>query len=290
MESIQQEIKKLRLTAKRLIHTPSEGSFRTFFHGRGIEFATLREYVPGDDIRQIEWNTTARRGTPYIKTFIEERDLTVMLAIDLSSSMEIKRSVLHRLVALLTTLADYHEDRIGCLGFTDRIDFFYPPAKGHLQPEKILHQLLVTRLPNRKTSIKQALIFLRRVMKKHSILFLISDFLDRNFEQHLLSLSRKHELVGVHLYAPIESSLPHPAVFDCYDPESGRRILIDGYDSKIRTEYLGFFRQQSQLISKSFGQSHADLLSLAAAAQAEIQLLQFLRHRQNARGPLQVKA
>jgi len=259
------------------------------FHGRGIEFSALREYVPGDDIRMIDWNTTARRGSPYIKTFVEERDLSVILAIDLSSSMRMKESTLHRIAALLTTLAAYHEDRIGCLGFAEKIEFFFPPSKHATQPEKILHRLLSVERSTKKTAIGPALAFLHRVVKKHALLFVISDFLDRNYDQQLLALSRKHEMVGIHLFAGIEKELPSPAIYDCYDPESGKRILLDGYDSHTRTHVREFFHKQSQSISRSFGRTRADLLTLVSSATADAQLLQFLHRRQSARIPLQVR-
>jgi uncharacterized protein (DUF58 family) len=289
MDDIQTQIRKLRLTARRLIHTSAEGSFRTMFHGRGIEFAALREYVPGDDIRQIEWNTTARRGAPYIKTFVEERDLSVILAIDLSSSMRVKESTLHRFTALLTTLAAYHEDRIGCLGFADKIEFYLPPSKHTTQPEKILHRLLSVDRSTKKTAIGPALAFLHRVAKKHALLFVISDFLDRNYEQQLLSISRKHEMVGIHLFAGIEKELPRPAIYDCFDPESGKRIMLDGYDASTRVHVREFFHRQSQSISRCFGRTRADLLTIAASPVADAQLLQFLHRRQSARVPLQVR-
>jgi uncharacterized protein (DUF58 family) len=284
----QQMIRKLRLTARRLIHTFGEGSFRTMFHGRGIEFATLREYVPGDDIRQIEWNTTARRGVPFVKTFVEERDLSVMLVVDLSSSMEIKWESVLQLCALITSLADYHDDRIGCMGFTDVVEFYLPPAKSPVQPERILHLLVTRRQEIRKTSLSQALGFLRRVLKKHAILFIVSDFLDRQFERHMLALSRKHEIIGICVYDPIEKTLPQDAVLDCFDPESGKRLLLDAYDASTRSAYLARARQQEQMVQRTFGKARADLLTISASPKADLQLIDFLRRRQTARGPLHV--
>jgi uncharacterized protein (DUF58 family) len=289
-EVSREQIKKLRLTSRRLIHTFGEGTFRTLFHGRGIEFASLREYVPGDDIRQIEWNTTARRGAPYVKTFLEERDLSVMLAIDLSSSMEIKMSSVLGLASLITSLADIHEDRLGCLGFTDKVEFFVPPRKSPVQPEQILHLLLAKRQSIRRTSVGHALTFLRNVLKKHALLFLISDFLDRNFERSLLALRPRHELVGIHLYDPVEKDLPESAVLECFDPETGRRLLIDGYDPKTRAAYKIFARDQELLIQSAFGKARADLLMVPSSAKTEKQLIDFLMKRQNSRAPLQWKA
>jgi len=285
-DELEQRIRRLRLTARRLIHTFGEGSFRTLFHGRGIEFATLREYVPGDDIRRIEWNTTARRGTPFVKTFIEERDLSVMLVIDLSSSMEIKMEALSQIVAVLTTLANFLDDRIGCLGFSDKVEFYLPPVRNEMQPERLLHQLLQHKSRSRKTSIAAALGFLRRVLKKHTILFLISDFLDRNFEIPLLAISKKHEVVGLQLYDSSEVSLRPSVVIDGLDPETGHRFLMDGYDAKTRHAYREFFHQQKKLILKAFQRAGADLLALPCGTGVELQLIEFLRRRQSSRGPL----
>lgn len=287
---IQHRIRKLRLTARRLLHTFGEGSFRTTFHGRGIEFASLREYVPGDDIRQIEWKTTARRGSPYVKTFIEERDLSVFLAVDRSSSMEMKSEAVLELVSLITALADYHDDRIGCLGFTDQVEFYVPPRKSPTQAERILHLLLSPEKSSKKTSIQQALLFLQRVLRKHSILFFISDFLDRNFEQSLMSLARKHEIVGIYVYDPVEKHLPERTVMECYEPETKRRELLDGYDHRTRAAYQAFAKQQDQLVSRTFSRSRSDLLTLPATSHAGLRLIEFLRLRQNSKGLLQIEA
>jgi len=284
-----EQIKKLRLSSRRLIHTYGEGTFRTLFHGRGIEFATLREYVPGDDIRQIDWNTTARRGTPYVKTFLEERDLSVVLAIDLSSSMELKMDSAMSMASLITSLADIHDDRLGCLAFTEKVEFFLPPAKSPLQPDRVLHLLLSPRRTVRRTALGPALTFLRNVLKKHALVFLISDFLDRNFERSLLSLRPKHEVVGVHLFDPIEKELPRSAVLECFDPESGRRFLLDAYDAKTREAYTGFASEQETIIQKTFGKARADLLMLPSSSHAEMQLIDFLIRRQNSRVPIQLR-
>ena len=286
-DEAQSQIRKLRITARKMIHTFGEGTFRTLFHGRGIEFATLREYVPGDDIRQIEWNTTARRGTPYVKTFVEERDLSILLAVDLSASMQIKKDAVMRLTALITSLAEYQEDRIGAIGFTNEVEFYLAPSRNRAQPDRILHLLLQT--PNRlQTSLPEALIFLRRVLKKHTILFLISDFLDRNYDSQLMAVSKKHELVGLYVYDPEESRLQIPAVIDSIDPESGKQMLLDVYDPKTRRAYEDFFQQQKQGITKLFGGAKADLLTLPAIAGADLQLIRFLQRRQSSRSPLQL--
>jgi uncharacterized protein (DUF58 family) len=285
--ALQQQIRRLRLNARKIILTFGEGTFRTLFHGRGIEFATLREYVPGDDIRQIEWNTTARRGAPYVKTFVEERDLSIMLAVDLSASMALKKETTLRLAALITSLAEYQEDRIGALGFTDRVEFFLSPSKNLIQPNRILH-LLQQAASHPKTSLSEAMIFLRRVLKKHTILFLISDFLDRNFESPLFAAAKKHEFIGLYVHDLLESRLPIPAVIDGLDPESGKHMLLDAYDSKTRQQYQDFFLQQKQLVTKTFAAARADLLVLPANEKADLQLIRFLQRRQTSRNPLQL--
>jgi uncharacterized protein (DUF58 family) len=274
------------LTARRLIHAHGEGSFRTLFYGRGIEFATLREYVPGDDIRQIEWNTTARRGVPYVKTFVEERDLSILLVVDMSSSMEIKIQALLGITALLATLADVHEDRIGALGFTDRVEFFVPPRKSPAQPERILHLLLQQRAAGRKTSLTSALSFLHRVLKKKTILFVISDFLDREFEHRLLMLSQKHEIVGVYLYDPLERSLPDSVILQTRDPESGERRLVDAYDAEARRRHAFFFEQQKQVVQRAFARARADFCMLEATPKADMRMVEFLRRRQASSAPI----
>ncbi len=236
----------------------------------------------------IEWNTTARRGTPYVKTFIEERDLSVMLMVDLSGSMDIKRQSMYRIASVVTTLADYLDDRIGCLGFAEKVEFYLPPTRKQSQPERILHLLLQQPRGVRKTSLTTALGFLGRVLKKHSIVFIVSDFLDRNFQSSLLPLARKHELVGVYLYHPVESGLATAAVIDCTDPESGNRYLLDAADAKTRENYRNFFDEQKKRVARTFARAGADLLMVPAGRSASLQLIEFLRRRQSARAALQL--
>jgi uncharacterized protein (DUF58 family) len=283
-----EQIRKLRLTARRLIHTFGEGSFRTLFYGRGIEFATLREYVPGDDIRQIEWNTTARRGTPFVKTFVEERDLSILLAVDVSSSMDVKREAMLQLASLITMLAATHDDRIGAMGFTNEVEFYVPPQKNPTQPDRILHLLLSQRGQKRTTSISNALSFLQRVLKKRSILFIISDFLDTKFESRILQLSQKHEIVGIFLYDPAEAGSLSPALIETADPETGRHSLVDGYDTKTLRAQSNFFQKQKQMVARTFGRARSDFLMFPAGEDPGLRMIDFLRRRQTARAPIQL--
>lgn len=289
-EEIRSRIRRLRLRSRKLIHTFGEGTFRTIFHGRGIEFAALREYVPGDDIRQIEWNTTARRGTPYVKTFMEERDLSILLLLDLSSSMERKWDSVCALTSLISYMARSNDDRLGALGFSSEVEFYVPPSRHPTQPERILHLLLQQSATRRKTSLSRALLFLHRILKKHSILFLISDFLDTQFEKALYTVCHRHELVGVDLHHPIELKPLPGAVMDCFDPESGRRVLLDGFDRKTRSEYAAFYENQRKQLTRFFARSHSDLLTLSSGPEAEIRLIQFLQLRQSTRVALQMAA
>jgi uncharacterized protein (DUF58 family) len=204
--------------------------------------------------------------------------------------MEIKSTSVLSLASLIITLADIHEDRLGCLGFSDQVEFFVPPVKSSVQPERILHLLLTQRRSMRKTSIGQALTFLRNVLKKHALLFLISDFLDRNFERALISLRPRHEVVGLQIYDRIERELPPSAVLECYDPESGRRFLIDGYDAKTRAGYKIFGSEQDLFVQNAFGKARADLLMLPSSNLAEKQLIDFLLRRQRSRAPVLLKA
>jgi uncharacterized protein (DUF58 family) len=219
---------------------------------------------------------------------VEERDLTIMIAVDMSSSMVVKSEVLAQFVALITYLAQAHEDRIGCLGFTDKVEFFLPPLKDRRQPERILHLVLNVPQNYRKTSISQALGFLRQILKKKSILFILSDFLDRNYETHLLALAARHEIVGIYLYDLLESSLLENRVYDSYDPESGRRVLIDTYDEKTRKDYSESFRTQKTAVLQSFAKSQSDLLITPTGRTAVTRFMHFLQIRQNSRVPLQM--
>ena len=202
--------------------------------------------------------------------------------------MERKWDSLCALTSLISFLARTNDDRLGALGFSSGVDFYLPPSRHPTQPERILHLLLQQSAPKRKTSLSRALLFLHRILKKHSIVFLISDFLDTQFEQALYTVCHRHELVGIDLHDAIELKPLPKAILDCYDPESGRRLLLDGIDRRTRDAYQSFYQNQRKQLTRFFARSRSDLLTLVSGSAAEIQLIQFLQMRQRTQTALQL--
>src|SRR5262249_19063699 len=211
--------------------------------GMGMAFEEVREYQPGDDIRTIDWNVTARMGHPFIKRFIEERELTVMLLIDASGSQRFstqlheKREVAAELAALLAFSAISNNDKVGLITFTDRVERFVPPRKGARHALRLIRDVLFFQPARSGTSLREALDFLNCILRRRAIVFLLSDFLDHNFERILRRTGRRHDLVAVRIADPREEELPGVGFLELEDAETGRRFLLDSGSSRVRAAY-----------------------------------------------------
>ncbi|MGB6838277.1 MAG: DUF58 domain-containing protein [Dehalococcoidia bacterium] len=238
-----QKIRRIEIRARRLVANLFLGEYHSVFRGRGLEFSEVREYQPGDDVRSIDWNVTARMGTPYVKKYVEERELTVLLVVDVSASeafgtgAQTKGEVAAEVAALLAFAAVANNDRIGLLTFSDRIEKFVPPRKGSQHVLRIVRELLYSRPRGRGTDIAGALAYLTRVARRRSIIFLISDFLDRGFEGALRVAVQRHDLVAISLTDPRELSLPPLGLLELEDAETGQPLLLDTEDRETRRQY-----------------------------------------------------
>lgn len=238
-----QKIRRIEIRARRLVANLFLGEYHSVFRGRGLEFSEVREYQPGDDVRSIDWNVTARMGTPYVKKYVEERELTVLLVVDVSASetfgtgAQTKGEVAAEVAALLAFAAVANNDRIGLLTFSDRIEKFVPPRKGSQHVLRIVRELLYARPQGRGTDIAGALAYLTRVARRRSIIFLISDFLDRGFEGALRVAVQRHDLVAISLTDPRELSLPPLGLLELEDAETGQPLLLDTEDRETRRQY-----------------------------------------------------
>lgn len=236
-------IRRIEIRARRLVSNLFLGEYHSVFRGRGLEFWEVREYQPGDDVRTIDWNVTARMGTPYVKKYVEERELTVLLAVDVSASesfgtvAQAKAEVAAEVAALLAFAAVANNDRVGLLTFSDRIEKFTPPHKGSQHVLRIVRELLYARPQGRGTDIAGALSYLTRVARRHSIVFLISDFLGEGFEPALRTAARRHDLIAISLTDPRELSLPAVGLLELEDAETGRRLVLDTQDPGVRQSY-----------------------------------------------------
>ena len=237
------QVKLIELKTRGLVNSVFSGEYRSVFKGQGMEFAEVREYQPGDEVRSIDWNVTARMRRPFVKRYIEERELTVMLAVDLSGSerfgtvRRFKSELATELGAVLAMSAIRNNDRVGVLLFTDRVEHVVPPRKGRRHVLRLIRDLLVHEPVGSGTDVGGALEYMRRMLRQHSIIFIISDFLDPAIERPLKLLAQQHDVVAVTVEDPSEMQLPDIGLARLSDPETGLTIDVDTSDSTVRSAY-----------------------------------------------------
>ncbi len=284
-------IKKIRQIQIRTSHQITEvmaGEYKSAFKGRGMEFDEVRLYQPGDDIRSIDWNVTARTGEAHVKRFVEERELTVMLMVDASSSglfgsgYRSKNEVAAEIAALLAYSAIRNNDRVGLIIFTDQIEKFVPPKKGRSHVLRVIREILFFSSPEHNTTdIGAALEYLRKVCVRRSVVFLISDFLCEDYEKPMQLISKKHDLIPVTITDPREKELPDVGFLELMDAETGEVILIDTHNPKVRKTYkhLGF--QQREERTKQFRQMKSDTINIETDKSCVDSLVKFFKAREN---------
>jgi uncharacterized protein (DUF58 family) len=255
------------------------------FRGRGMEFAEVREYCPGDDVRTIDWNVSARMGRPFVKKFTEERELTVVLAVDASGSGgfgtddSTKMAMSAEIAALLAFSAIRNHDRVGLLLFTDRVERFLPPRKGREHALRVLREVLAAEPAGRGTRIGQALEFLQYVVRKRAVVFLISDFQDGGYERTLRVVARKHDLISVSVSDPREEALPDVGLVSVVDPETGAVGVLDAGSSAVRRAYEEFARRFRADLQETMKRAGVDLLELSTGEPYELPMVRFFRER-----------
>ncbi|MDF2780215.1 MAG: hypothetical protein K0S96_17 [Geminicoccaceae bacterium] len=237
------QVRRIHIRTRRLVDGIFAGEYHSVFRGRGMEFAEVREYVPGDDVRTIDWNVTARLGHPYVKRYVEERELTVMLLVDFSASgqfgsvAKIKTEVATELCALLALSAIKNNDKVGLILFTDQIERFVPPQKGKNRALRVIREMLSFEPERRGTDIGQALEYLHRISRRRSVSFLLSDFLATGYERALRLARRRHDVIPICISDRREASLPNVGLLALRDLESGQQVLIDTGSARVREEY-----------------------------------------------------
>lgn len=236
-------IRRIEIRARRLVSNIFLGEYHSVFRGRGIEFADVRQYEAGDDVRAIDWNVTARMGAPFIKQYIEERELLVLLLVDVSASAALsatgmtKRDLAAEVGATLAFAATANNDRIGLLTFTDRIERFVPPASGRQHVLRIIRELLYGEARGAGTDIAAALAYAARVTRRRAIIFLISDFFDAGYERQLRAAAIRHEVIALTLTDPRDATLPEIGLLEMADAETGARVSVDTSDRTVREAF-----------------------------------------------------
>ncbi|MDP2980550.1 MAG: DUF58 domain-containing protein [Candidatus Omnitrophota bacterium] len=241
-KEILKKVRQIEIRTGRLVNDVFAGEYESIFKGRGMEFHEVREYIPGDDIRSIDWNVTARAGHPYVKKFIEERELTVIIMADISGSgnfgtrNKMKIELMAEIGAVLSFSAIKNNDKIGLLLFTDKVEKFIPPKKGRPHVLRVIRELLYYKPGSRKTSINSALEYLGKVLKKRSVVFLISAFMDTDYERLLRILNKRHDIVGISISDPGEKDLPDIGLAEFEDAETGEILFLDTGDELLKKE------------------------------------------------------
>src|SRR5579862_9474571 len=280
------QVRRLQLRARRAVEDLLGGGYHSIFKGAGIAFEEVREYQPGDDIRRIDWNVTARMGHPFIKRFIEERELTVILVVDGSGSQAFgtglhqKREVAAELAAVLAFSAITNNDRVGLLHFTDRVEKFVPPRKGVRHVLRLIREVLFFQPRFKGTCIREALRVLNRVLHRRAIVFLISDFIDSGYEQSLHYTGRRHDLIAMPIRDPREEELPKVGLLQLEDAETGRQLLLDTRSKRLRQEFARRAAQRRQELQQLARSARVDVIEVSTEGGHLEALVRFFRQRQ----------
>lgn len=271
VKELMAKVKKIRILTNRLIDDQLSGDYHSTFKGQGVEFDEVRPYEVGDDVRSIDWNVTARTGTPFIKRFSEERELTVLFLVDVSGSQSYGSRTLSKaelsaeLTALLALTAIRNQDKIGLVLFSDKIVKFIPPRKGRDSVMRLVREVLAAEdSAEGGTEISEALKFLNGVQKRRAVVFLVSDFLNReNCESLIRSVARRHDLIAVNVSDPAESELPDVGLVEMEDPESGELLLVDTSSKSVREAFKSKALSEKEELKRFFLKSGIDTLDIA---------------------------
>ena len=280
------KVRKIEIKTKGLSRNIFAGQYHSAFKGRGMEFSEVREYQYGDDVRDIDWNVTARFHRPYVKVFEEERELTVMLLIDVSGSLnfgtstQLKRDLVTEIAATLAFSAIQNNDKIGVIFFSDRIEKYIPPKKGRKHILYIIRELLDFQPESRRTDIAMATAYLTRIMKRRCTSFIISDFYDRkDFLLEMEIANRKHDVVAIQVYDQRAKELPNVGLMNVLDAETGHEMLIDTSSRKLRRAHTAYWLNREEDLRRTFSKSRVDWTSVATNEDFTKALLTLFKQR-----------
>jgi len=280
------KIQYIQFTTKRAVNSTLAGEYESVFKGQGIEFEEVREYLPGDDIRAIDWNVTARTGVPHVKRFTEERELTVLLCVDLSASGSFgstgktKNEIAAEICALLAFSAIQNNDRVGLIVFTDSVEHYVPPKKGNRHVLRLIEEILNFQPSGSGTKITAVLDYMGRVTTKKAVIFLISDFYDSGYEHRLKTLGKRHDCISIIIEDPAEKEIPVSGLLDIIDAETGEHIIVDTDNSGIRRSYFSYASERRGSLIRFFTSSGIDHIYIQSDADYVKNIVQFFLSRE----------
>jgi uncharacterized protein (DUF58 family) len=279
------QVRRLTIRSRRAVEDVFAGAYRSAFRGRGLEFSEVREYTPGDDVRAIDWNVTARAGRPFVKRFEEERELTVVIALDLSASLRFgtrartKRETAAEAGALLALAASRNRDRVGLLLFTDGVELYLPPSKSRSRALRVARELLAYEPEGRGTDVGAALSFLARVLRRRAVIFVLSDWIASPFERELALLARRHEVVVLEVSDPLERELPASGLLVVRDLESGATRTVDLGVGPARAAWGAARARHGRALVEAFRHGRADRIDLQSGAPVAPVLVRHMEQR-----------
>lgn len=285
-KDILKKIHKLELKTRRLVNAGFAGQYHSVFKGQGMNFEEVREYAPGDEIRSIDWNVTARMNTPYVKKFTEERELTVILAVDVSASGSFgsvrlsKREFAAEVAAILAFSAIHNNDKVGLLLFSEQVELFLPPKKGRSHTLRLIREMLYLEPKGRGTDIAGALDYLNRVVSRRAVVFLISDFIAPDFSKALTVSSRRHDLVALPIRDPGEANLPNVGIITLEDAETGEQIDINTGSKAVRAILVEIEEKRRKALARLLRSRRVDIVPLATNEDYLLPLRAFFEQRE----------
>ncbi len=279
------KVRKIEIKTRRLSDHVFGGEYHSTFKGRGMTFSEVRQYQFGDDVRNIDWNVTARYNEPFVKVFEEERELTMMLMADISGSeffgtdTQFKNEIVTEIAATLAFSAMQNNDKIGLILFTDQIELFIPPKKGKSHVLRIIRELLEHKPQSKKTDVGMALKYLTNVMKKKAIVFVLSDFITDGYKDTLKIVSNKHDVTGIRIYDRHEEEIPNLGMVQMYDEETGDSFLVNTSSKGVRNQYYSYHRERVDYFEDAFLKSGAGALSCRVDESYVKKLLGYFKRR-----------
>ena len=287
---ILKRVRKIEIKTRGLSNEIFAGKYHTAFRGRGMSFSEVREYRAGDDVRDIDWNVTARSRKPHIKVYEEERELTMMLVVDVSSSRmfgtteRLKKNIITEIAAVLAFSASENNDKVGCIFFSDRIEKFIPPKKGRSHILTIIRELVGFRPESRGTKLSEPIRFLTNVNKKRCTTFILSDFMDSSGDREALDdalkiAQGKHDLVGIRVCDPREAELPDVGIVELRDAETGRKVWVDTSSRAVREHYAATWRRRSDEIDATLKHNRIDSVLIPTDGDYVAELIKLFRQR-----------
>ena len=284
-EEILKKIRRIEIISKKSSSEVFSGEYHSAFKGRGMEFSEVREYYPGDETRFIDWNVSSRMGKIYVKQFVEERELTVILAVDLSSSLDFfsgrksKKDIAAEISAIIAFTANNNKDKVGLLIFTDKVEMYIPPKRGKSHLLRIIKEILTFRPENRSTSIENGLTYLNKVIKKKAIIFLISDFIDSDFSLPLRISGRKHDLIAINIADKREKTIPEKGIFRMRDNETGEEFLVDFSSTETKRKFRNITSGKKRDLEEMFSKYNVDAIEIFSDQDYEKPLFNFFLKR-----------